>query len=201
MTVITILSILPACEGYLRTGYQKLLVDGLAKQLAKYCSANQLTLVGLGLGVASALFLDLHHSLIAISLLLLSGYFDSLDGTVARIQNQSSSIGTVLDIVSDRIVEFAIVLGLFLLNPASRGLMAILMLGSILLCITSFLIVGVFSENEGQKGFYYSPGLMERAEAFIFFIAMILLPSFFTILALVFTGLVTFTVALQELAL
>lgn len=69
----------------------------------------------------------------------------------------------------DRVVEFVVVLALWFVAPQQRGLWCLLMLGSMLLCITSFLVVGIFSENQSQKSFHYSSGLMERAEAFSFF--------------------------------
>ena len=69
------------------------------------------------------------------------------------------------------------------------------MLGSMLICITSFLVIGIFTKNNGEKGFYYSQGLMERAEAFIFFMLMIIFPAAFRILAIVFTFLLLVTAA------
>ena len=61
------------------------------------------------------------------------------------------------------------------------------------MCITAFLVVGIFSAKEGEKSFYYSPGLVERAEAFLFFIAMMLLPNYFNQLAYSFILLVFIT--------
>ena len=71
------------------------------------------------------------------------------------------------------------------------------MLGSILLCVTSFLVVGIFSENSSKKGFYYSPGLIERLEAFIFFICMLVLPMYFEALSIIFTILVVMTTVIR----
>lgn len=116
-----------------------------------------------------------------------------LDGSLARHQNKTSPIGAALDITADRLVEFAIILGLFLIDPHKRGLLCLLMLGSVLLCITTFLVVGIFSENQSEKGFHYSPGLMERTEAFAFFALMMLFPIYFTPLAAIFSALTFFT--------
>jgi len=125
--------------------------------------------------------------------LLLSGYLDSLDGAYARLTSKTSQKGAVLDIISDRIVELAIVIGLYLLHPEIRDLAIVLMLGSMFLCITSFLVVGIFNQNDGQKSFHYSPGIIERPETFLFFIAMIFLPQFFSLLAFIFVCLVLLT--------
>jgi phosphatidylserine synthase len=137
------------------------------------------------------------YSITAFAMLTLSGFLDTVDGSIARLLKISSPRGAALDIVSDRIVEFAIILGLYTIDPATRGLPAILMLGSILICVTSFLIVGVFTEKDSEKSFYYSPGLIERAEAFIFFALMILFPSIFTIASYLFSFLVFITAALR----
>jgi phosphatidylglycerophosphate synthase len=133
----------------------------------------------------------------AVAALIFSGFLDTLDGAVARKRNLSSPKGAVLDIISDRAVEFAIILGLYEADPVNRGVLSLLMLGSVLLCVTSFLVVGIFSPNESPKGFHYSSGLMERTEAFLLFTGMILWPAAFTWLSIIFSGLVFFT-ALQR---
>lgn len=129
----------------------------------------------------------------SLALLTLSGFLDTLDGALARAQGKQSELGAVLDIFIDRVVESATVFGIYLVDPTTLGSYCILMLISMLLCITSFLVVGIFNENEGDKSFHYSPGLMERTEAFCFFAAMILFPYFFNLLAFAFTSLVLLT--------
>ena len=190
----------PVIENKLRPLYQKFLVDPVVKRIINQCTPNQITLVScmLGIGVIPTLLMQQH--IVATLLLLLSGYCDTLDGSLARLKLQSSNVGTVLDIMSDRLVEFAVIFALFALNPVSNSWGAVMMLGSILMCVTSFLVVGIFTPNNSHKGFHYSPGLMERAEAFIFFIAMIWFPRYFNILSSVFCILVLWTayVRIQE---
>lgn len=184
-------------ESYVRPIYQKTFCDPLARILGKSVSPNFITLMGTLVGIA--IIPALHYDFINLGLALLvtTGIFDTLDGTVARLFQKDSSYGTVLDITGDRIVEFSIVLGLFFVSPETRTLGCLLMLGSILICVTSFLVVGIFSEKQSQKGFHYSPGLMERPEAFLFFAAMMLLPTLFSELAFLFTFLVFLTAALR----
>ena len=185
-------------DSYFRDSYQKVFVDPvLRSSLVKKLSPQSLTLMGCFIGIMTGVFLWLDMSWIALGCLLASGYFDTLDGSVARIQNLTSDTGAVLDIVSDRLVEWSVILGLFLIDPIERGLLCILMLGSILLCITSFLVVGVFSENESQKSFHYSPGLIERSEAFFFFGLMILFPLRFELFSVSFSLLVFLTSLLR----
>ncbi|HAT8125959.1 CDP-alcohol phosphatidyltransferase family protein [Legionella pneumophila] len=177
-------------EQYLRPLYQRLCVNPITPVLIERVTPNQVTFFSgvLGLLVIPALWLNLPY--LAISLLLLSGYCDTLDGTIARLTNHCSDWGSVLDIMTDRVVEVGVVFALWAINPNERGLGSLLMMASILLCITSFLVVGIFKTNDSEKSFHYSPGLIERAEAFVFFIAMMLWPNHFLSLAMIFSLLV-----------
>ena len=186
-------------ESYIRPLYDKLLINPLAKALNNFGDYHPLVLTVIGCisGITAAFFVATNFPLTASLLLLLSGYMDSLDGAYARLSQQTSATGAVLDIMSDRVVEFSIVLGLFLYHPQTRGLLAILMLGGMFVCISSFLIVGIFSDNDTYKSFHYSPGIIERPEAFALFIAMILLPQWFTVFASIFTGLILLTAGMR----
>ncbi len=186
-------------EGLIRPSYQRLFVDPVARLLARlpWVTPLRITLLSGLLGLLIVYFLVIDLPVLACLVMWFSGYLDTLDGTLARLTMGSSNYGAVLDILSDRWVEFCIVLGLYFVMPASRGLLSILMLGSILLCVTSFLVVGIFVENNSVKGFHYSAGLMERAEAFLFFTAMMLLPHVYTVLAILFVFLVLLTAGLR----
>lgn len=184
-------------EPYIRPLYQSILCDPIARFIGKMLSPNVITVLAILVGVAIAPALFYGQTTLALVLLILSGLFDTLDGTVARLCYQTSPYGTALDIVGDRVVEFAILLGLYFVAPETRSLDVLLMLGSILICVTSFLVVGIFSENNSQKSFHYSPGLMERPEAFVFFAAMMLFPEYFHILALVFSFCVLLTAIIR----
>ena len=178
-------------EAYARPLYQKILVDPVAEFIDNRCSisASKITCLAAVFGILVAPALWLGFDKVAIVLLLFSGYLDTLDGTIARLTYTSSDVGAFLDIMADRMVELSVIVGLFLVDP-ERGAVCLIMLGSVLICVTSFLLVAIFSENGGNKNFHYSPGLMERPEAFSFFIAMILLPQYFTSLGIIFAILV-----------
>lgn len=181
-------------EAYAKPLYQKLCLDSaLRLGVIRRATPNFLTMISLlcGLCVMPALYFA--KPLLATLLLLTSGYLDSLDGALARASDNSSSLGTVFDIMADRTVECAVVLGLFLVAPDARGLLCLVMLASMLICISSFLVVGIFTPNNSEKSFHYSPGLMERPEAFVFFIAMMWLPAYFSLLAATFAILVFYT--------
>ncbi|ABK90390.1 CDP-alcohol phosphatidyltransferase family protein [Francisella tularensis subsp. novicida] len=178
-------------EQKIRPVFQRIFVDGIAKFIAPVIAPNLITLISLVVGLVAAIAFFINQYL-CIFLLLLSGYFDILDGSVARLQGSSSSFGTILDILSDRFVESFIIIAIFI-NQLDIAWVGLLMMMSIIACISSFLLVGIFSQKESSKSFYYSPGLIERAETFIFFIVMILFPDMVLILGLIYTLLVLWT--------
>ena len=78
-------------------------------------SANFWTWVGLVFALASALVygLGIEFGLIIGGILLLvSGFFDMVDGQVARVTGKTSQKGSYLDSMFDKIAEVAIFLGL-----------------------------------------------------------------------------------------
>ncbi|MBK2025424.1 CDP-alcohol phosphatidyltransferase family protein [Francisella philomiragia] len=178
-------------EQKIRPIFQKIFVDNVAKLVAPIIAPNVVTILSLICGLVAAVSFFINQYL-CVFLLLLSGYLDILDGSVARLQNSSSSFGTMLDILSDRFVESFIIIVIFI-NQLDIAWVGLLMMMSIIVCISSFLLVGIFSQKESSKSFYYSPGLIERAETFIFFIVMILLPSAVFVLGLIYTLLVLWT--------
>lgn len=185
-------------DHHLRSPFQSLFIDPFLRRLQGRVTPTQLTFVAMSLGVIALPFIALQLKVIGTLLILASGYTDIVDGSLARHASLQSDRGAVLDIFADRVVECAIIFGLYLVEPTARATLTILMLISILLCVTSFLVVGIVSENESEKSFHYSPGLMERAEAFAFFIAMLCLPQYYTVLAISFVLLVLYT-ALKRL--
>ena len=147
---------------------------------------NNVTILALLLGVSTSIFLYFDMQIIAVTLLWISGYLDAVDGAMARRSNSSSSFGTLLDIVSDRIVEVSIVLVLGLKFVDVRYNLIVLTV-CILMSMTIFLTVGALSEKKGVKSFYYQAGVAERSEGFIFFSLMILIPSYLGIITNIFS--------------
>lgn len=183
-------------DSYGRPLYQKIFINPFLPTFS-LLSPTTITYFALLVGIFVAPLLAVKYSGCAFTILLLSGFLDTLDGSVARFKDQTSPFGTALDIMGDRVVEFSVILGLYLFHPEERALSCLLMLGSILFCITSFLVVGVFTQNNMEKSFHYSPGLIERAEAFIFFSIMVLFPITFSIVSHLFSMLVFLTALIR----
>lgn len=153
---------------------------------------NNVTILALLLGISSSIFLYFDMQVVAVIVLWISGYLDAVDGAMARKSNSSSSFGTLLDIVSDRIVEVSIVLVLGIKFIDVRYNFIVLTV-CILMSMTIFLTVGALSEKKGVKSFYYQAGVAERSEGFIFFSLMILFPGYLRIITNIFSILIIVT--------
>ena len=153
---------------------------------------NNVTILALLLGISTSIFLYFDMQVVAVIVLWISGYLDAVDGAMARRSNSSSSFGTLLDIVSDRIVEVSIVLVLGIKFIDVRYNLIVLN-ACILMSMTIFLTVGALSEKKGVKSFYYQAGVAERSEGFIFFSLMILFPGYLRIITNIFSILIIVT--------
>lgn len=99
-------------------------------------SANFWTCVGLGFALVSAVVygMGIEFGLIIGGILLLvSGFFDMVDGQVARVTGKTSKKGEYLDSMFDKIAEVAIFLGILIGGYAEPYL--------VLLAITLSLLV------------------------------------------------------------
>lgn len=186
-------------EGYIGPIYQRWFVAPLINFLNRwpFWTPTFFTACAVGCGLLCLILLGMHHPLSACICLWLSGYFDTLDGSLARFQQRDCASGAVIDIIADRCVESMVMIGLYWIDPFSRGFAIVAMFSSTLLCVTSFLVVAIFVTNTQEKSFHYSRGLMERPEAFAFYTLMMLAPKYFTLWAWAYSVLVLFTAGLR----
>lgn len=106
-------------------------------------SPNLLTVVGLA-GTAGAATLAAYGNFWQAGLVMLgAGAFDLLDGAVARATGQDSTFGAILDAVSDRLSEIAMLIGLLVWFTAPERydreaaiLVAVTISGSLLVSYT-----------------------------------------------------------------
>jgi phosphatidylglycerophosphate synthase len=141
---------------------------------------------------------------IAVIFLILSFFIDILDGSLARL-TKPTKFGGILDIFCDRMVESVLLIAIIVSRPEELMWAGLFSLSSIISCITIFLLLGgVLNSPEKenldskQKAIYYSTGLMERTETFIFIMVMVIFSPLRLILLWVFAILVYFT-AFQRL--
>ncbi len=89
---------------------------------------NTLTWLALAISLIAAGAIATKHLLIGGFLVLLSGLFDLLDGMLARLTNQSTRFGALLDSTFDRISDAVLLLGvlvLYLLNRDTIGIVLV----------------------------------------------------------------------------
>lgn len=153
-------------------------------------SANQLTIIGLIIGLVSAFFIFLSRIiqdyflllyLSSIMLMIISFIFDTFDGPIARSEG-ATEFGGVLDIFCDRFVEISIIIAFVSTDPIKLIYPGLISLGAMVLCISMFLLTGILmnvSEREkSPKVIPFRKGFMERSETFVFFL---LIDIFFTL--------------------
>ncbi len=141
---------------------------------------NQISGLGVVLGVASGLVywqaglvigdpsIYLSYLVIAVVLLLTSGYCDALDGALARLYSETSVTGGFLDSLLDRYVDASVYCGLIVggLCDVFWGLLALI--GSLLTSYTR-------AKSEAADVPMETVGVVERAERLIIIVLASLL--------------------------
>ena len=120
------------------------LTDVPARWLARTrVTPNTLSWLGFGLALGAAALITLGHLIAAGFVVLAAGFFDILDGALARRTDRATRFGAVLDATLDRASEagqFLGILGLFLLTGSQPVLAASLDMGwAVLLVFVTWL--------------------------------------------------------------
>lgn len=167
--------------------------DLLGKGLARTgLSPNSITVLAFIIGIGAAVALGFGQIFLSLALLWLSGLLDVLDGTVARLTGKSSKIGAYLDLIFDRVVESAMILGFYALMPELAWPLFIFMAGA-MFNFTTFLVAASLFKNEGEKSMHYDVGILERTETFILYSLMMLIQPLAIWFVLIFNGLMILT--------
>lgn len=98
---------------------------------------------------------------IAASLLLLSGFFDALDGAVARASGKESAFGAFYDSMLDRVSDTALIIGITLSGIIDTFIGMLLLASTLLVSYTRARAEGLGVDMKGI-------GVFERAERMIF---------------------------------
>ncbi len=153
-------------------------------------SANFWTAVGLGFAFASAIVYGIHMQysfILGGILLLISGFFDIVDGQVARITGKTSKKGAFLDSVFDKIAEVAIFLGI-LVGGYSEGYI-------VLLAITLSLLVSYTRARAESLGVQLQGiGIGERAERLLVIAIIGMIPGlmYYAVIVVAIIAAITF---------
>jgi len=154
-------------------------------------TANQVTMIGAAFGLIAAGCVAAGLFYPALWFVIANRVIDGLDGAVARA-SRSSDFGGYLDIVSDFIFYSAIPLAFAVALPET-ALAAAFLIFSFIGTATSFLGFAILAEKHqvttqirGKKAFYYLGGLTEGTETILLFLAMLVWPDYFSLMAIVF---------------
>jgi CDP-diacylglycerol---glycerol-3-phosphate 3-phosphatidyltransferase len=134
---------------------------------------NLLTTLGFVATLGAGLMFHQHHVRIAGLLILLGGFFDILDGRVARLTKLGSKFGAFYDSTLDRISEIVVFLGILsLYNDATPDgpdlavwwLGDIAMIYLVMLAMAGSLMISYTRARAEALGLDCKVGLMPRAE-------------------------------------
>jgi len=184
------------------------IVEFCLRPVAKYLikkkvTANSLTILGFVIGVSSLPLITLGFFNLALVVIIINRAFDGLDGIIAR-HNGISDKGAFLDITLDFIFYASIPLAFALHNPLENSLPACILLFTFFGTGSTFLAFSIIAERKkissslySSKGFYYLGGLIEGMETTIFIILVCVFPSYFSVLALIFSFLCLISTAIR----
>jgi phosphatidylglycerophosphate synthase len=166
-------------------------------------SADTITFIGFGLGLAAAALIAFEHYLPGLVLLLLSRLMDGLDGAVARITTPTDR-GGFLDITLDFLFYASIPLAFAVARPEQNALPAAVLLATFIGTASSFLAFAIVAEKHSlssldfpDKSFYFLGGLTEATETIAAFAAMCLWPAWFPVIAYGYAVMCGITIALR----
>jgi CDP-diacylglycerol--glycerol-3-phosphate 3-phosphatidyltransferase len=162
---------------------------------------NTVTWLGFFLILIATALIATGYPFAAGWVMLLSGFFDILDGALARLTNQVTKFGGVLDSTLDRLSEAAILIGImafFLFHAGSELFQWITLLIGLTL-IFSFLVSYIRSRAEAA-GIECQVGVFTRAERVIILALGLLIPyNLALIIALAIIALLSVTTVIQRL--
>ena len=157
--------------------------EPVVKMLARTpITPNIITWFGFTLAVAAAVLIALGHLLIAGVVVLVAGFFDILDGALARRTNRVTVFGAVLDSTLDRLSEGVLLLGILFLYVEDGSTRGVLFVGAVLL---SSLLVSYVRARAEAVGLRCTVGLFTRPERVIVLALGLLLNQIILALAII----------------
>ena len=148
---------------------RKALVYRLTEPIARFLSKTPIgpgaiTWSGFSLSVGGAVLIVTEHFLAAGFIVLIAGFFDMLDGTLARHNNQVSPFGAALDSTLDRLSEAALLMGILVFYTREQSITGILLVGA---ALTGSLLVSYIRARAEALGLKCQVGLFTRTERVI----------------------------------
>lgn len=177
--------------------FAKPLYRPLSGALARYFSANGVTLLGLSTGVLCLLFTAAGWNVVALVLWLVNRLFDGLDGEVARLRGGGTELGAYLDIVADFVLYGGLVVALAVQHPEARLSLVVLFFayylnGSCFLALSS-VMEKIKARRSTERGLHFRRSLTEGFETIVYGVLVLALPQHVTLFTWVFAAMVFFS--------
>jgi len=136
-------------NGKLRTLEGKI-VGPIAARLAPYVSANVVSVLSLVAAVAAGVAFWQGLSVTGAVLILANGFFDMLDGAIARARGTAGPFGSFLDKIIDKYADLIFLLGLLLGGLAHPVAAVVAMVG---IPLATYINAAVESLTKGEVKF------------------------------------------------
>ena len=140
-----------------------------------------ITWFGFLLAVGAAALIVTGHLFAAGFVVLFAGFFDMLDGALARYTNQTTCFGAVLDSILDRLSEAVLLVGI-LLYVSDQSSVAVLL---VFLALFGSLLVSYIRARAEALDLECQVGLFTRAERVIVLALGLLLNQIVIVLAII----------------
>lgn len=128
---------------------------------------NTLTLIGVGVSALAAVAFTVDRLLLAASLVCVAGFFDLIDGVVARAQGKVSRAGAFFDSSMDRLSDLLIFSGIAVFAARSGDM---LWLAVVLWALSASVMTSYVRARAEVVLPQLSVGFMERAERLVLII-------------------------------
>ena len=124
-------------------------------------SPDVITWTGFILTLGAAALIITEHLFAAGFVVLIAGFFDMLDGALARMTNKVTRFGGILDSTLDRLSEAVLLLGILVVYAREQSMLGIIFVG---LTLISSLLVSYIKARAEALGLECEVGLFTRPE-------------------------------------
>lgn len=135
-------------------------VISIAKKLPSQINPNTLTLLGLLFALLAGVSFAFGEIVCAIVFIIIGGFLDLLDGAVAKENDKETDFGGVLDSVSDRYSDAAVMVGI--MWGYSFNLNALWFLVGFLAVVGSIMVSYVRAKGESVLNEKVTVGIADR---------------------------------------
>ena len=185
------------------SGFRKAIGEQLTEPIVRLLTRtsvtpNTLTWLGFFVSAGAAAFIITGHLFAAGFVVLIAGFFDMLDGALARHINKTTRFGTVLDAVLDRFSDAIVLLGILVVYAFIQSFAGII-ITSVALFLS--LLVSYVRARAESVGLECQVGLFTRPERVIVLALGLLLSRFdyALIVAVTIIAVFSFITVLQRL--